>query len=43
VNDAFFERTRDEALIEHLSNLPEFGADGRTLFAERLERLRRVS
>ncbi|MDQ3658947.1 MAG: MOSC domain-containing protein [Actinomycetota bacterium] len=43
VNDAFFERTRDEALIEHLSNVPEFGADGRTLFAERLERLRRVS
>ncbi|MGI8910939.1 MAG: MOSC domain-containing protein [Rubrobacteraceae bacterium] len=43
VNDAFFERTRDEALISHLSNLPEFGADGRALFAERLSRLRGVS
>jgi len=43
VNDAFFERTRDEALISHLSTLPEFGEDGRALFAERLSRLRRVS
>jgi MOSC domain-containing protein YiiM len=41
VNDIVFGRSEDERLIERLANLPEFGADGRALFAERLERLRR--
>jgi MOSC domain-containing protein YiiM len=41
VNDLVFGRSEDERLIERLANLPEFGADGRALFAERLERLRR--
>jgi len=43
VNDAFFERVWDLDLVERLSTLPEFGADGRTLFTERLARLRDVS
>lgn len=37
VNDVFFGRSADLALIERLANLPEFG--GRAFFAERLERL----
>jgi MOSC domain-containing protein YiiM len=41
VNDIVFGRSEDERLIERLANLPEIGADGRALFAERLERLRR--
>jgi MOSC domain-containing protein YiiM len=41
VNDIIFGRSEDERLIERLAYLPEFGADGRALFAERLERLRR--
>jgi MOSC domain-containing protein YiiM len=41
VNDIVFGRSEDESLIERLSSLPEFGADGRTIFAERLERLRK--
>jgi len=41
VNDIVFGRAEDERLIEHLAILPEFGADGRALFAERLERQRR--
>jgi len=41
VNDIVFGRSEDERLIERLAYLPEFGADGRALFAERLERLRR--
>ena len=41
VNDIAFGRSKDEHLIECLAYLPEFGADGRTIFAERLEHLRR--
>jgi MOSC domain-containing protein YiiM len=41
VNDIIFGRSEDERLIERLAYLPEFGADGRALFAGRLERLRR--
>ena len=41
VNEIAFGRSEDERLIERLANLPEFGADGRAIFAERLERLRR--
>jgi len=41
VNDIAFERSEDELLIERLAYLPEFGADGRAIFAGRLERLRR--
>jgi len=41
VNDIVFRRSEDERLIERLANLPELGADGRALFAERLERLGR--
>jgi MOSC domain-containing protein YiiM len=41
VNDIVFGRSEDEHLIERLAYLPEFGADGRAIFAERLERLRR--
>ncbi len=41
VNDIIFGRSEDAGLIEKLANLPEFGADGRALFAERLERLGR--
>ena len=40
VNDIAFGRSEDERLIERLAHLPEFGADGRAIFAERLERLR---
>jgi MOSC domain-containing protein YiiM len=41
VNDIVFRRSEDERLIERLANLPELGADGLALFAERLERLGR--
>jgi MOSC domain-containing protein YiiM len=41
VDDIAFGRSEVEGLIQRLANLPEFGADGRALFAERLERLRR--
>jgi MOSC domain-containing protein YiiM len=40
VNAIIFEGRHDPALVECLANLPEFGADGRVLFARRLERLR---
>jgi MOSC domain-containing protein YiiM len=40
VDDVIFDRTHDPVLVERLANLPEFGADGRVLFARRLERLR---
>jgi MOSC domain-containing protein YiiM len=41
VNDIIFGRSEDERLIDRLAYLPEFGADGRAIFAERLERLRK--
>jgi hypothetical protein len=41
VNDVILGRSSDEGLIERLANLPEFGGDGRALFAERLDRLGR--
>lgn len=41
VNDIVFGRSEDAGLISRLSDLPEFGSDGRALFAERLRRLRR--
>jgi MOSC domain-containing protein YiiM len=41
VNEIIYERSRDFALIERLAGLPEFAADWRALFAERLERVRR--
>lgn len=41
VDDIIFGRSEDAGLIEKLANLPEFGADGRALFAGRLERLGR--
>ena len=41
VNDISFGRSEDERLIARLAHLPAFGADGRALFAERLECLRR--
>lgn len=37
VNDVFFGRSADLAVIKRLANMPEFG--GRAFFAERLERL----
>ena len=40
VNDIIFGRSEDEPLVEHLANLPEFGADGRAIFAGRLKQLR---
>jgi MOSC domain-containing protein YiiM len=41
VNDVLYRRFRDLDLIEHLTALPEFGADGRAMFAKLFERLRR--
>jgi MOSC domain-containing protein YiiM len=41
VDDVIFDRAHDPALVERLAALPEFGADGRVLFARRLERMRR--
>ena len=43
VNDVIYGRSEDLGIIERLANLPEFGADGRILFAERLGRLREKS
>ncbi|CAN5863798.1 MOSC domain-containing protein [soil metagenome] len=43
VNDIIFGRSEDAGLIENLANLPEFGADGRALFAERRGRRREMS
>jgi MOSC domain-containing protein YiiM len=43
VNDVSYGRSSDTVLIERLANLPEFGGDGRALFAERLARLGRRS
>ena len=41
VNDIIYERSYDTALIGRLAELPEFSEVGRTLFAQRLERLAR--
>lgn len=41
VNDIIYGRSEDLSLIGRLAGLPEFGADGRVIFAERLERLKR--
>lgn len=41
VDDIIFDRPHDTALVERLAGLPEFGADGRVLFARRLERMKR--
>lgn len=41
VNDIIFGRSEDAALISELANLPAFGADGRAIFTERLQRLQR--
>jgi MOSC domain-containing protein YiiM len=41
VNDVIYEKSNDMALIERLAVLPEFSEVGRTLFAQRLERLSR--
>ncbi|HEX6710774.1 MAG TPA: MOSC domain-containing protein [Rubrobacter sp.] len=43
VNDVIYGRSDDAGPIERLANLPEFGADGRALFAERLVRRRERS
>jgi MOSC domain-containing protein YiiM len=43
VNDVIYGRSDDARLIERLANLPEFGADGRAIFAERLVRRREKS
>jgi len=39
VNGIIYEKSYDVALIERLAELPEFSEVGRTLFAQRLERL----
>ena len=41
VNSIIYERSYDIALIERLAELPEFSEVGRSLFAQRLERLAR--
>ena len=43
VNDIIFGRSEEAGLIEELANLPEFGADGRAAFAERLGRRREAT
>ena len=43
VNDVIFGRSDDAGMIERLANLPEFGTDGRAIFAERLARIREKS
>ena len=43
VNGIFYGRSGDLRLIEVLANLPEFGKDGRALFAERLRRAREAA
>ena len=40
VNDVIYGRSVDLGLIEALAALPEFAAEGRTLFAERARRRR---
>ena len=40
VNDVTYKRSYDLTLIEQLTNLPEYPAVGRALFAERLKHLR---
>jgi MOSC domain-containing protein YiiM len=39
VNSIIYEKSYDVALIERLAELPEFSEVGRTLFAQRLQRL----
>ncbi len=41
VNSIIYEKSYDVTLIERLAELPEFSEVGRTLFAQRLERLAR--
>ena len=41
VNSIIYERSDDIGLVEQLAELPEFSEAGRTLFAQRLERLGR--
>jgi MOSC domain-containing protein YiiM len=41
VDDVIFDRIGAPDLVERLANLPEFGADGRVLFARRLKQMRR--
>lgn len=43
VNGVIYGRSEDLGLVEALANLPEFGADGRALFAERLRRAREAA
>jgi MOSC domain-containing protein YiiM len=43
VNDVVYGRSEDIGLIERLANLPEFGVDGRALFAQRLDLMREES
>ena len=42
VNSIIYEKSYDIALIKQLAELPEFSEVGRTLFAQRLERLARM-
>jgi MOSC domain-containing protein YiiM len=42
VNSIIYEKSYDIALIKLLAELPEFSEVGRTLFAQRLERLARM-
>ena len=42
VNSIIYEKSYDIALIKQLTELPEFSEVGRTLFAQRLERLARM-
>jgi MOSC domain-containing protein YiiM len=42
VNSIIYEKSCDVALIKRLAELPEFSEVGRTLFAQRLERLART-
>ena len=39
VNDVIYDRVRDRALIARLAAMPEFSADGRRRFAQKLARL----
>jgi hypothetical protein len=41
VNSIIYEKSNDVALIKRLAELAEFSEVGRTLFAQRLERLAR--
>ena len=42
MNSIIYEKSYDIALIEQLAELPEFSEVGRTLFAQRLDRLARM-